>query len=202
MPYIPSREAAKLLGPHPNTLRQYADEGKIKTIRTASGQRRYDADSYIRDSAGAVTVCYCRVSSHARRDDLQRQVAFMRELYPGAEVVTDVGGGLNFQRKGLLALLERLHRGDKLRLGLPTGTGWPGSDLTSSAGRLSETAGKSWFPAATITAPSRNSPRIFSPSCTPFPAGYLYGLRRYRNAIAQDKGLSVEAAADDAEGLV
>ena len=40
----------------------------------------------------------------------------MRERYPDARVVTDVGGGLNFQRKGLVALLERLHRGDKLRI--------------------------------------------------------------------------------------
>ena len=106
MPYIPSREAAKLLGLHPNTLRQYADEGKIRIIRTASGQRRYDADSYIRESAGAVVVCYCRVSSHAQREDLRRQVAFMEELYPGAEVVTDTSGELNFQRKGLVAVVK------------------------------------------------------------------------------------------------
>ena len=38
----------------------------------------------------------------------------MRELYPDAEIVTDVAGGLNWQRKGLLSILERLHRGDKL----------------------------------------------------------------------------------------
>ena len=38
---------------------------------------------------------------------------------------------------------------------------------------MKETAEKSWFSAVTITAPSRNSPRIFSPSCTPFPAGYM-----------------------------
>ena len=62
------------------------------------------------------TICYCRVSSPKQRDDLQRQVVFMRERYPDARVVTDVGGGLNFQRKGLGALLERLHRGDKLRI--------------------------------------------------------------------------------------
>ena len=35
---------------------------------------------------------------------------------PDARIVTDVGGGLNFKRKGLVALLERLHRGDKLRI--------------------------------------------------------------------------------------
>ena len=54
------------------------------------------------------------VSSAKQRGDLGRQVAQMRELYPDAEIVTDVAGGLNWQRKGLLSILERLHRGDKL----------------------------------------------------------------------------------------
>ena len=45
-----------------------------------------------------------------------RQVAFMRERYPNAEIIRDVGSGLNFRRKGLLAILERLHQGDKLRV--------------------------------------------------------------------------------------
>ena len=64
----------------------------------------------------AETVCYCRVSSARQGEDLQRQVDFMRERYPDAGIVTDVGGGLNFRRKGLVALLERLHSGDKLRI--------------------------------------------------------------------------------------
>ena len=46
----------------------------------------------------------------------QRQTAFMRERYPEAEIVQDTGGGLNWKRKGLVSLLERLHRGDKLRI--------------------------------------------------------------------------------------
>ena len=40
----------------------------------------------------------------------------MRERYPDAEIIRDVGSGLNFRRKGLLAILERLHQGDKLRV--------------------------------------------------------------------------------------
>ena len=38
----------------------------------------------------------------------------MQSRYPDAEVVTDVGSGLNFKRRGLLSLLDRLHRGEKL----------------------------------------------------------------------------------------
>ena len=40
----------------------------------------------------------------------------MQSRYPAAEVVTDVGSGLNFKRRGLLSLLDRLHRGEKLTL--------------------------------------------------------------------------------------
>ena len=109
MPYIPGRKAAAQLGIHQNTLRRYADEGRIQTIRTASGQRRYDVDAFLRESADAALVCYCRVSSAKQREDLSRQSAFMREKYPNAEIVSDIGGGLNFRRKGLLSLLERLH---------------------------------------------------------------------------------------------
>ena len=104
MPYIPGRKAAEQLGIHQNTLRRYADEG------------RYDVDAFLRESADVALVCYCRVSSAKQRDDLARQVAFMRERYPNAEIVSDIGGGLNFRRKGLVTLLERLQRGDKLRI--------------------------------------------------------------------------------------
>ena len=38
----------------------------------------------------------------------------MRQPYHDAAVVTDIAGGLNWQRKGLLSILERLHRGDRL----------------------------------------------------------------------------------------
>ena len=40
----------------------------------------------------------------------------MRSLYPNAEIIRDIGGGLNWKRQGLLSILERIHRGDKLTL--------------------------------------------------------------------------------------
>ncbi|WP_445250242.1 IS607 family transposase [Microcoleus sp. OTE_8_concoct_300] len=114
MAYIPLRKAVEFLGLHPNTLRRYADEGQIKSIKNAAGQRLYDVESYQRNSNAAAIVCYCRVSSPKQRDDLIRQIAFMRELYPTAEIIQDIGSGLNFKRKGLQALLVRFMRGDQL----------------------------------------------------------------------------------------
>ena len=36
------RKAVEKLGVHPNTLRRYADEGQIETIRTKAGQRLFN----------------------------------------------------------------------------------------------------------------------------------------------------------------
>ena len=100
MQYLPSREAAKILGLHPHTLRRYADAGIIPSIKTQSGQRRYDVQTYLGNSKPNTTICYCRVSSHKQTGDLQRQVAFMQQQYPNAEIITDVASGLNYRRKG------------------------------------------------------------------------------------------------------
>ncbi|WP_272819355.1 IS607 family transposase [Scytonema hofmannii] len=105
------------MGLHPNTLRKYADEGKIKSIKNSAGQRLYDVESYTRgDTTRTTIVCYCRVCSSKQRDDLDRQVVYMQSLYPTAEIIRDIGSGINFKRKGLQSLLERLMRGDKLTL--------------------------------------------------------------------------------------
>ncbi|RKZ61746.1 MAG: IS607 family transposase [Candidatus Parabeggiatoa sp. nov. 2] len=62
------------------------------------------------------TICYCRVSSPKQRDDLARQVEFMRARYPEAEIVKNIVRYLNYKRKGLKSLLGRAMRGDKLEV--------------------------------------------------------------------------------------
>ena len=113
MKYIKGKDACGRLGVCMNTLRKMADDGRIETIRV-SGQRRYNVDAYLGLQQQQSTICYCRVSSHKQRDDLERQVAFMQEKYPQAEVIKDIGSGLNFKRAGLKAILERAMRGDRL----------------------------------------------------------------------------------------
>jgi predicted site-specific integrase-resolvase len=114
--FIPLREAMKALGVSHNTLRRYADKGEIPTVRLKSGHRRFDIGSFVGQQSKPSIVCYCRVSSAKQKDDLARQVIFMRERYPQAEIITDVGSGLNFKRKGLKTLLGRFLRGDKLTI--------------------------------------------------------------------------------------
>ncbi|WP_367267985.1 recombinase family protein, partial [Okeania sp. SIO2C9] len=96
--------------------RKYADEGKIEIIKNEAGQRLYNTQSYIRGATRASLICYCRISLAKQKDDLNRQVEFMQNQYPEAEVIKDIGSGLNFKRKGLRAILDRLLRGDQLTI--------------------------------------------------------------------------------------
>jgi putative resolvase len=108
------KQAVETLGLHPNTIRKYADNGTIEAVKTPSGQRLYDVASFTAKESRLTTVCYCRVSSAKQRQDLDNQIAYMRKLYPEAEVITDIASGLNYKRKGLKTLLERAMSGDKL----------------------------------------------------------------------------------------
>ena len=193
MVYIASRKAAALLGLHPQTLRRYADQGKILHYRNSAGQRLYDVDAYLRGATRPTIVCYCRVSSAKQRGDLNRQVAQMQDLYPDAEVVSDVAGGLNWQRRGLLAILERLHRGDKLELVVAHR-----DRLVRFGFELIEWLVQQNGGSVVVLNQSDASPEseltedllaIFDTfSCR------MHGLRRYRSAIAQDTGLSEPTA--------
>ena len=118
MTYVSAKKASELLDYTPDHLRRLANAGKIHYIRTPGGQRRYNVESFGRDEipSVAVTICYCRVSSVKQKDDLERQVAFMQERFPEAEVIRDIGSGINFKRKGLRTLLERLMQGSKLKV--------------------------------------------------------------------------------------
>ena len=201
MPYIPGRKAAALLGIHQNTLRRYADEGQIRAFRTKSGQRRYDVDAYLRESADAALVCYCRVSSAKQRDDLARQVAFMREQHPEAEIIQDIGGGLNWKRKGLVSLLERLQRGDKLRIVVAHRDRLArfGFELVQwlaeqNGGGIVVLDNLEHSPEQELTEDILAILHTFS--CR------LHGLRRYRNAIQEDPGLSDQGAVPDTPPVV
>lgn len=110
---VPTRVAAEALGIHANTLRKWADEGRIPYEKTPFGQRRFDLGKILcADSGKRAKVCYCRVSSPKQRDDLNRQIKQLHEVFPDHEIIQDIGSGLNFKRKGFTTLLERVLSGD------------------------------------------------------------------------------------------
>ena len=119
--YVSSKIAKELLQVHTDTLRRWADSGKIASIRHGvKGHRYYDINSILgkkvsNDIHGSMdtsskkkTICYCRVSSRHQKDDLQRQVASMRERYPSAIIIDDIGSGINWKRKGLQSVIKQV----------------------------------------------------------------------------------------------
>lgn len=106
---------------HPATLRSWAIQGKIKFIQTEGGKRFYsliDIESIFTPKKGTETIkqekkkfCYARVSSDHQRGDLERQINDLKFQFPNHEIISDVASGLNWKRKGLLALLEQVHEG-------------------------------------------------------------------------------------------
>ena len=111
--YSTPRQAAEHFGVCLHTLRRWEKDGIIATIRTPAGQRRYLINSYAgRNTTNLRTILYARVSSRSQKADLDRQIAKLLELYPSAELITDIASGLNFKRKGLRSILEAVRTGN------------------------------------------------------------------------------------------
>jgi predicted site-specific integrase-resolvase len=115
--YITSQKARQILQITTKTLRIWGEEGKIRTIRTPSNIRRYSSQDIQRIINGNITpnekqkICYARVSSRKQMDDLERQKDFFRSNFPSHELVTDIGSGINWKRKGLQTILEGAMQG-------------------------------------------------------------------------------------------
>jgi len=120
-------EAAKALGVSISTLRRWEDEGRlVPEERTAGGQRRYRLSKLrpeqhrVEDKESRKTVAYARVSSHDQKADLERQKQVL-EAYCAShgwtfEVVSDLGSGMNYNKKGLKRLLSEIIDGKIGRL--------------------------------------------------------------------------------------
>lgn len=117
--YISIGEASEFLGVSISTLRRWERSGRlISEERTRGGQRRYDLTKlrpelfHRRKPAERRTIAYGRVSSHDQKKDLERQKELL-ELYCSAngwqfEVITDLGSGMNYKKKGLKKLLNEI----------------------------------------------------------------------------------------------
>lgn len=113
------REACKRLGIHPNTLRKWDRQGKIRVVRTVGGRRRIPESEVerlmgiVKPDVSRKVVIYCRFSSHDKkqRDNLDRQEQSLLKYakakgYDVVAVLRDVASGLNENRKSLNKLFD------------------------------------------------------------------------------------------------
>lgn len=116
MRYYTIHEMTKILGVTAQTLRNWDRSGKLKPHHTSPNGYRYYSEDDLNMVLGksvkkqGKTVGYCRVSSPKQKDDLTRQIDNM-QMYLLAqgkpfEIITDIGSGINYKRKGLQDLIR------------------------------------------------------------------------------------------------
>lgn len=130
-PLLTVSKAAEVLGVHRDTLRDWANGGKIPSIRTQGGHRRFrqsDLDALKGNlpepgSDEERVAIYCRVSSHDQKQkgDLERQVgrvtAFCVEKnYSIKGVLQEVGSGMSDTRPKLHKLFKMVNDGEIYRV--------------------------------------------------------------------------------------
>ena len=114
--YVSTQTVKNVLGCCTKSLQDWDKKGLIDVRRTPGNRRRYNLQKYIIDNhlehliakipEIKKNIIYCRVSSHDRKDDLERQVKFLQDKYPTYELIKDIGSGINFKRKGLQQIIQ------------------------------------------------------------------------------------------------
>ena len=108
------KEASDFLGVSISTLRRWEEEKRLIPEKTAGGHRRYDRDKLIRfknkEAGNRITIAYARVSSSDQKEDLERQKDSLSNYCVARgyqfRVISDLGSGLNYTKKGLSELIE------------------------------------------------------------------------------------------------
>ena len=121
MKYYSAKKVTQILGVTAQTLRNWDKEGKLKpTYVKSNGYRYYSEDSILSYTQERKTkknlnvIGYARVSSKKQSDDLERQVDNIKEYisrkYDSFDIITDVGSGINYNKPGLLKLIEKINK--------------------------------------------------------------------------------------------
>ena len=120
-------QAALFLGVCVKTMHRWEESGALlPDWRTPGGHRRYEMssltcwmDDVSKEQRG--TVLYARVSSHDQKEDLERQQELLKSAakakgFADVHEIKDIGSGINFGKKGFLALLKLLFKGKIQRI--------------------------------------------------------------------------------------
>ena len=113
------KDFAELLGVFVKTLQRWDREGTLKANRIPTDRRYYTYDQYLQfkgistEDDQRQVVIYARVSTRNQKDDLQNQVAFLRQFCNAKGIIVDqciedYGSGLNYNRKKWNELLDEV----------------------------------------------------------------------------------------------
>ena len=125
--YYSIRKLSEMIDVSAQTLRNWEKSGKlIPDYKTSSGYRYYSQEQVDAitgnktNMENRIIIGYCRVSSTKQKDDLERQVqnvkAYLLAQGKPFEIIEDIGSGINYNKKGLLELLQKVidHKVEKI----------------------------------------------------------------------------------------
>ncbi|QUB97082.1 IS607 family transposase [Leptotrichia sp. oral taxon 221] len=112
-------EFGKMIGRTVNTLQRWDREGILKARRTPTNRRYYTEEDYYNimgiqqenaENQVNDVIIYARVSNQNQKDDLKNQVEFLKTYanakgYIISSIITDIGSGLDYNRKGFNSIL-------------------------------------------------------------------------------------------------
>ena len=120
MKYYSIGKFSKLIGKTPQTLRDWHKKETYLPHHITSGGTRYYSQEQLNHFLGIKNastqpkkvIGYCRVSSNKQKDDLERQVSNVKSYMIAKgyqfEVITDIGSGINYNKKGLNRLIDMI----------------------------------------------------------------------------------------------
>jgi putative resolvase len=116
-------EAAAYYNTSISNIRRWARDGTIPSEPTPKGHYNYiipiqtkKEKVIIQEDPNSASfpreIIYARVSSRKQSEDLKRQSRYLSTFYPNYHLITDIGSGINFKRKGFKTILEQLIKGN------------------------------------------------------------------------------------------
>lgn len=117
--YLSIHKVAVVLGVTPQTLRKWDSDGYFVPAQRRGNGYRYYTKQQVEEFSEKLNVVknqyrknigYCRVSTSKQKDDLIRQKEnvemYLKSLKQPYEIITDIGSGINYNKRGLCELLE------------------------------------------------------------------------------------------------
>lgn len=197
MAILKPKQVAQKLNVTVKTLQKWDASGKLPAHRSPTNRRYYESEEIDailgKDDPQRKTVAYARVSSRGQKDDLQDQVAFLRQFINAKgiildEMISEVGSGLNYKRKKWNKLLKEV---DQNQIGtiyvtykdrfVRFGFDWFEKFCSWHDVKIVVLNNKDTSPNEELVQDIIAILHVFS--CR------LYGLRRYKDQIQKDKQL-------------
>ena len=202
MVVLKPKEMAERLGVTVRTLQEWDRKGIFPAHRTPTNKRYYTEQDYLKyinnnsdpKKDKRKVVGYARVSTANQKDDLKDQEEFIREFVNAKgiildEMIIDIGSGLNYKRKKWNKLLDEVMQG-KIKTIYITyqdrfirfGYDWFEKLCNQNCTKIVVLNNRETSPNEELVQDVLSILHVFS--CR------LYGLRKYKHKISEDKELT------------